>query len=145
MENVRLRLDLGYDGSAFAGWARQPGLRTVQDELESALGTVVRGRDVLPGRPTLTVAGRTDSGVHAAHQVAHVDLSPAQWITLERLRRSGHARAFSPEAVLARRLNGIAGRAGDIVVRSIARAPDGFHARYSAVWRRYEYRIADEA
>ncbi len=145
MENVRLRLDLGYDGSAFSGWARQPGLRTVQGELEAALATVLRGRDGVPDPPTLTVAGRTDAGVHATHQVAHVDLSPAQWRGLVGPPRGGHLAALGPEAALERRLNGIAGSGGDVVVRSIARAPEGFDARFSASWRRYEYRIADEA
>src|SRR4051794_9535800 len=67
---VRLRLDLGYDGSGFAGWARQPGQRTVEGVLADALRTVLR----LPVPPQLTVAGRTDAGVHATGQVAHVDL-----------------------------------------------------------------------
>ncbi|WAB82729.1 tRNA pseudouridine synthase A [Microcella daejeonensis] len=142
---MRLRLDLGYDGSAFSGWARQPGLRTVQGELESALATVLRGRDGVPDPPTLTVAGRTDAGVHAAHQVAHVDLSPAQWASLVGPRRGGHLAALTPEVALARRLNGLAGGAGDVVVRAVTRAPEGFDARFSAIWRRYEYRIADEA
>ena len=68
---VRLRLDLSYDGTAFHGWARQPGLRTVQQEIESALDTVLRRHGT-----TLTVAGRTDTGVHARGQVAHLDLEP---------------------------------------------------------------------
>ena len=73
---VRLRLDIAYDGSAFLGWAKQPVLRTVQGELEAALATVF-SRSGPP--PTLTVAGRTDAGVHATGQVAHLDLSPAQF------------------------------------------------------------------
>src|SRR5689334_13126603 len=65
---VRLRLDISYDGSEFAGWARQPAQRTVQGVLEDALARVMR----LDPAPVLTVAGRTDAGVHAGGQVAHV-------------------------------------------------------------------------
>src|SRR3954469_23486888 len=71
--STRLRLDLAYDGTAYAGWARQPGQRTVQGVVEDALATVLR----LPESPALTVAGRTDAGVHARGQVAHVDLPEA--------------------------------------------------------------------
>ena len=78
---MRLRLDLAYDGSGFHGWARQPGLRTVQGTLEAALATVLR----VPEAP-LTVAGRTDTGVHARGQVAHLDLAK-DWRTDRYLRR----------------------------------------------------------
>lgn len=125
---VRIRLDLGYDGTGFTGWARQPGLRTVQGVLEDALATVFRRSGEAP---RLTVAGRTDVGVHATGQVAHVDLSPRQ---LGMLRGS-----------LAKRLNGIAGLDSDVQVFRSMQAPAGFDARFSAVWRRYEYRIADAA
>jgi tRNA pseudouridine38-40 synthase len=67
---VRLRLELSYDGSAFAGWARQPGLRTVQGEVESALTLLLRAPDPV----LLACAGRTDAGVHARGQVAHGDV-----------------------------------------------------------------------
>ena len=125
-DSGRIRLDLAYDGTGFSGWARQPGLRTVQGVLEDALATIFRRHDA---PPRLTVAGRTDVGVHATGQVAHVDLTPAQLGSLR--------------GDLAKRLNGIAGLDSDVrVFRSIA-APPGFDARFSALWRRYEYRIAD--
>ncbi len=136
----RLRLDLAYDGTSFAGWARQPGLRTVQGVLEEALATVFQ-RDGEP--PLLTVAGRTDAGVHATGQVAHLDLTAAQ---LDRLSKPHGGRpAPEPAAALARRINGIAGLSSDVVVRSARFAPAGFDARFSPIWRRYEYRIADAA
>ncbi|WIE64651.1 tRNA pseudouridine synthase A [Curtobacterium sp. MCLR17_036] len=137
-ETVRLRLDVAYDGAPFAGWARQPDLRTVQGVLESALATVF-SRWGEP--PSLTVAGRTDAGVHATGQVAHLDLSPEQWGALARPRRSGALR--SPLDGLVKRLNGIAGPHGDVVVTRASVAPAGFDARFSPVWRRYEYRVAD--
>lgn len=113
---TRVRLDLAYDGTDFAGWAAQPGLRTCQGVLEHALATVVR-------RPIrVTVAGRTDAGVHASGQVAHVDLDEV------------------PDPRLAHRLSSLVPER-DLVVRSVAVAPAGFDARFSAVHRRYEYRI----
>ncbi len=133
-EFTRIRLDIAYDGTDFRGWTRQPGLRTVQGELEAALSTVF-SRD--GAAPTLTVAGRTDAGVHALGQVAHLDLTPAQVAGFSRARNGG---SFSH---LARRLNGIAGLDADVVVTSSRLAPSGFDARFSAVWRRYEYRVAD--
>ena len=139
-EFVRLRVDLAYDGTDFSGWARQPGLRTVQGELESALNTVFRKHGP---QPRLTVAGRTDVGVHAIGQVAHLDLTPAQLASLDRPHRGGSApKLLGPDAVT-RRLNGIAGLKSDVVVASTALAHPGFDARFSALWRIYEYRIAD--
>lgn len=138
---IRLRLDIAYDGTDFSGWAAQPRLRTVQGELETALATVF-GKHGEP--PRLIVAGRTDVGVHALGQVAHLDLTPAQLASLDRPHRggAGAARSLGPEA-LARRLNGIAGLKSDVVVTRSALADPGFDARFSALWRRYEYRIAD--
>src|SRR5690349_23617968 len=72
---LRIRLDLGYDGTDFSGWAAQPGLRTVEGELAAALTTMLRS----PEPVRLTVAGRTDAGVHARGQVAHLDPEPAAW------------------------------------------------------------------
>ena len=128
---VRLRVDFGYDGTAFFGWARQPDLRTVQGVLEPAFATVLR----LPGPPTVTIAGRTDAGVHARGQVAHVDV-PADAEPLQAML----AGDLGPDAV-ARRLNGVLGL--DVRVRSVSVAPDGFHARFAALSRRYSYRVAD--
>lgn len=136
---TRLRLDLAYDGSGFTGWAKQPGIRTVQGELEAALATIFRRHGLAP---VLTVAGRTDAGVHATGQVAHVDLSPEQLAHLAKPHGRG-APLVEPSLALARRLNGIAGLRSDVVVSRVTVAPTGFDARFSPLWRRYEYRIAD--
>jgi tRNA pseudouridine38-40 synthase len=139
---IRLRLDIAYDGTAFTGWAKQPGIRTVQGELELALATVFRRYG---DAPMLTVAGRTDAGVHATGQVAHLDLSAAQFASLVDGNRGKTGGITDGPAGLARRLNGIAGLTGDVYVSAITVAPPGFDARFSPVWRRYEYRIADAA
>lgn len=110
-----------YDGTDFAGWARQPGQRTVQAVVEDALATILRVQ------ASLTVAGRTDAGVHAAGQVAHFDVSATAWAE------------FS--ASLLRRLAGVL--PVDVRVAAIAPAATGFDARFSALARRYAYRIAD--
>ena len=144
----RLRLDLAYDGTAFNGWAAQPGLRTVEGVLTSALATILR-QDV-----RLTVAGRTDAGVHAAHQVAHLDVDEETW---GRLPGRSHR---APQAALLTRLAGVLAReaqtsagghglgavprgASDVVVNAAAVVPDAFDARFSALSRRYTYRVAD--
>jgi tRNA pseudouridine38-40 synthase len=135
---VRIRLDIAYDGTNFRGWARQPGLRSVQETLESALGRVVGGE------PRLVVAGRTDAGVHATGQVAHVDLDDAQSArVLAGRSRAGADESHDPVAALAARVTGVVGAYSDVVVTRSTAAPRGFDARFSAVWRRYEYRIAD--
>ncbi|MBZ9638553.1 tRNA pseudouridine(38-40) synthase TruA [Streptomyces sp. PSKA30] len=121
---VRLRLDLSYDGTDFSGWAKQAGgRRTVQGEVEDALRTVTRSRDTYE----LTVAGRTDAGVHARGQVAHVDLPAAVW-------REHHEK-------LLKRLAGRLPR--DVRVWALREAPSGFNARFAAIWRRYVYRVTD--
>ncbi|GAA3481147.1 MULTISPECIES: tRNA pseudouridine(38-40) synthase TruA [Streptomyces] len=120
---VRVRLDLAYDGKDFSGWAKQTARRTVQGEIEDALRTVTRSERTYD----LTVAGRTDAGVHARGQVAHVDLPDGVW--------AEHG------ALLLRRM---AGRmAPDVRIWRVAEAPAGFNARFSALWRRYAYRISD--
>jgi tRNA pseudouridine38-40 synthase len=121
---VRVRIDLSYDGSAFSGWAAQPGRRTVEDVVAAALGRVLR----LPVPPKLTVAGRTDAGVHARGQVVHVDLPGAAWMVT-----SGRAVARLASALPA-----------DVRVRAAGLAPAGFDARFSALWRRYAYRVCDD-
>jgi len=132
---VRIRLDIAYDGTHFRGWAKQPGLRTVQGTLEEALARIV-GSDV-----QLVVAGRTDAGVHAAGQVAHVDLDEEQWGRVEA--RHGRA-AHDPAGSLAGRMRGVLGAYPDATVARTSIAPEGFDARFSAVWRRYRYRLADD-
>ncbi|MDT7788385.1 MAG: tRNA pseudouridine38-40 synthase [Pseudonocardiales bacterium] len=117
---VRVRLDLGYDGTDFSGWARQPSRRTVCGVLEDTLSMVLR-EDVV-----LTVAGRTDAGVHASGQVAHVDL-PAD-VDVDGLARR-----------LARALP------TDVRVFSARVVPGAFDARFSALRRHYEYRVSDAA
>lgn len=136
---VRVRLDLAYDGTGFSGWARQRGLRTVQGVLEERLAELFASTGATPA---VTVAGRTDVGVHAIGQVAHVDLGERELAVLDRVR--GNATTRGPDS-LARRLNGIAGPASDVVVHRSSVAPSGFDARFAALWRRYEYRIADAA
>jgi tRNA pseudouridine38-40 synthase len=108
---VTARLLLEYDGTDFAGWARQPGLRTVQGVLEDALATVL-GREV-----AVTVAGRTDAGVHARGQVASHDGDPAE----------------------AHRLNSVLPH--DVRAIESGAAPDGFSARHDARARAYRYRL----
>ena len=127
---VRLRLDLGYDGTKFAGWADQPGLRTVQGTLEHALGVVLR---IAP--PGLTVAGRTDAGVHARAQVCHADVPYDAWLAVP-----GRS-ASAPDDAIVHRLAGVL--PDDVRVRAVAVAANGFDARFSAIWRRYAYRVAD--
>ena len=141
---TRIRLGIAYDGSGFNGWSRQPGLRTVQGVLEEALRTLFRRHEPAP---TLTVAGRTDAGVHALGQVAHVDLTSDQVDALLRPRKPRNAADDADAAAaLRRRLTGILGAAdSDVVIVSAQLAEPGFDARFSALWRRYEYRIADAA
>ena len=133
---LRVRLDLAYDGGPFSGWAVQPGLLTVQGALEEALALLIR-------RPVrVTVAGRTDAGVHARGQVVHLDLTQAEWLGLNR------GAELDPAVALLRRLRGALSRilgdlTGAIAVHQVSLAPEGFDARFSALWRRYSYRIAD--
>jgi tRNA pseudouridine38-40 synthase len=119
---VRLRLAIAYDGTALHGWARQPGQRTVQGELEQALAIVLR-RDV-----GLTVAGRTDAGVHATGQVAHCDVPRQVWDE-----RGG---------TIVRRLRGVL--PPDIAVSAVSEAPPDFDARFGALARHYVYRLTDD-
>ncbi|MDM7832134.1 tRNA pseudouridine(38-40) synthase TruA [Cellulomonas edaphi] len=134
---TRLRLDLAYDGTAFAGWAVQPTLRTVQGVLEAGLATVLRTEVRGEPAPRLTVAGRTDAGVHARGQVAHVDVDPD---VLEQVRGRSDRPALD---ALVSRLAGVL--PPDVVVHRATVAPEGFDARFSAVRRRYAYRLSDDA
>ncbi|GAB3495968.1 tRNA pseudouridine(38-40) synthase TruA [Nocardiopsis coralliicola] len=121
-DTVRIRFDIAYDGSGFSGWAVQPGLRTVQGVLQEAAARVLRVPEV-----ALTVAGRTDSGVHARGQVAHADVDRGKW--------------ESEGGRVLRRLSGVL--PPDVRVRAAAPAPDGFDARFSPLYRRYVYRVDD--
>lgn len=131
-EVIRVRIDFAYDGTNFSGWAAQPGRRTVEGELSAALQRILRA-DLAP---RITVAGRTDAGVHARGAVAHVDVDPAAWAALPgRSTRPPHEAAPG-------RLRGVL--PPDIVVRSVAPAPLGFDARFSALSRRYTYTLWDD-
>jgi tRNA pseudouridine38-40 synthase len=132
MRAVRIRIDLAYDGTDFRGWATQPGLRTVQGELTTALATALRDP-----RVAVVCAGRTDTGVHARGQVVHADVEEAAVLAA-----AGRATEPPLEALL-RRLNGLL--PPDVRVHDLVEAPAGFDARFSALWRRYAYRIADTA
>lgn len=128
---MRIRIDLAYDGTDFHGWAVQRGLRTVQGDLEAALATALR----VP-RIGVVCAGRTDTGVHARGQVVHLDVDD------EVVAGSAGRSQDPPLEALVRRLNGIL--RPDVRVRRAVAAPAGFDARFSALWRRYAYRIADD-
>jgi tRNA pseudouridine38-40 synthase len=149
--SVRLKIDLAYDGSGFSGWATQPGRRTVQETLAVALGRVLRLPEAGSQNPNnplaLTVAGRTDAGVHARGQVVHADVPAAVWAALagpsashEASHQASHGGGHrtGPLARLAAALP------ADVRVHAIGPAPDGFDARFSALWRRYSYRVCDD-
>ena len=133
---MRLRIDLAYDGGAFYGWAVQPDIRTVQGEVESALRRILRvAADDADEPLRLVVAGRTDTGVHASHQVCHIDISE------DVLQRAvGHMKVAAVTA-LEHRLQRLL--PGDIAIHRISVAPEGFDARFSALERTYVYRIVD--
>ncbi|RMB58325.1 tRNA pseudouridine synthase A [Tessaracoccus antarcticus] len=122
---MRWRLDIAYDGTDFRGWATQPGHRTVQEVLEFHITRVLR----LPQPARLVVAGRTDAAVHARGQVCHLDVPF--------LSGDGNPSPAELHRLLGRVLP------KDVVVRAVVEAPEGFDARFSAIWRRYCYRIID--
>lgn len=144
----RVRLEVAYDGAEFCGWATQPGLRSVQETLEQALQLVLR----VPCE--LTVAGRTDAGVHATGQVAHFDIDQDAWQAVV-----GRC-ARPPAEALVSRLAGVLPRFSgrrdgqetpakpeghsDVIVRGAKEVPSSFDARFSALWRAYRYRICDQ-
>jgi tRNA pseudouridine38-40 synthase len=141
--SVRLRIDLSYDGSGFSGWAAQPGRRTVEEVLAEALGRVLR----LPGLPGLTVAGRTDAGVHARGQVVHADVPAAAWPAaaggqVSTAAAGGQAGPAAADRGVLARLAAVL--PVDVRVHAVGPAPDGFDARFSALWRRYSYRVCDD-
>ena len=114
---TRLRLDIAYDGTDFSGWAVQRDLRTVQGEMQRVLSHLVHG-DI-----ELTVAGRTDAGVHARGQVAHCDVESTESLSAARINRA---------------------LPGDIRVLGVSQISADFDARFSAVWRRYSYTVCDD-
>jgi len=118
---VRVRLDVAYDGTEFSGWAPQPDRRTVAGVLAEELTRILGPVD------GLTVAGRTDAGVHATGQVCHADVRAAAWVGLR--------------DTLVRRLAGLL--PADVRVLHAAEVPDTFDARFGALSRRYEYRVTD--
>jgi tRNA pseudouridine38-40 synthase len=128
----RIRIDLAYDGTTYHGWAAQPGLPTVQEAVETGLATIFR-------EPiNVTVAGRTDAGVHAARQVIHCDVPVQRWDQLP-----GNSPDRAPELALVSKLNGVlASESGAIRILEAQIAPPGFDARFSPVARSYVYRIA---
>lgn len=131
---IRIRLDVAYDGSGFSGWAVQPARRTVAGVVTEALGRIFGPT----GAIGLTVAGRTDAGVHATGQVCHVDVLTEAW---QGLIARAASRAEPVEVSLLRRLNGVL--PPDVRVRGVTEVPAEFDARFSATFRRYEYRVTD--
>ena len=115
---MKIALLIEYDGTDFAGWQIQPEVRTVQQEIEAALAIIFQEK------VAITASGRTDAGVHALGMVAHAVLPEKTSISLDKL----------VEAV-----NGNSAR--DVVIRSICKVPDDFHARYSTLDREYRYQI----
>lgn len=128
---MRLRLEVAYDGTGFHGWAAQPGLRTVQGTLEAALAAVLR----VPSAGVVC-AGRTDAGVHARGQVCHADVAQ------DAMARLATSAAYDGCGVLRRRLSGVLPTA--IRVGDVREAAPGFDARFSALQRRYVYRVCDD-
>jgi tRNA pseudouridine38-40 synthase len=122
--SVLIKISLGYDGTEFSGWAAQPGRRTVEAVLSEAIGRVLH----LPEPPRLTVAGRTDAGVHARGQVVHLAVPVDLW------------EDNGPRLVY--RLSGVL--PPDVRVFAAGLAPEGFDARFAALWRRYSYRLCDD-
>lgn len=147
----RVRIDLAYDGMAFSGWAKQPGMVTVQGCLERALELIIR-------EPVyVTVAGRTDAGVHALHQVVHFEVAQDRWenlvgrdgspaaATLKRKLRGALSRALADaeaELGVPRRLQGMLQFA--IIIQDVTEVPATFDARFSALERRYRYLLEDD-
>lgn len=136
VDAVRVRLDIAYDGGPFSGWAVQPERLTVQGVIEAGLELILRRK------VRITVAGRTDAGVHARGQVAHFDATLQEWAGFSR------GAMTEPGAALRRRLNGalsgiLLDLSGSVEITAARIAPEGFDARFSALSRRYSYRIAD--
>lgn len=129
---LRIRVALAYDGTEYHGWARQPGLPTIQEAIETALELIFR-------QPVgVTVAGRTDAGVHALGQVFHFDIDDTRWDALR-----GQRGDLQPAQAIVSKLNGVLGRDHSAIrVVQASVAPSDFDARFSPVARSYRYRIA---
>lgn len=128
---LRVRIDLAYDGTSYHGWATQPGLPTVQEAVENGLATIFQCPI------TVTVAGRTDAGVHAANQVIHFDIVQRLWYKL-----IGNASHRTPEDAMVTKLNGVlAKESGAIRILAARQVPGEFDARFSPLARQYRYRI----
>jgi tRNA pseudouridine38-40 synthase len=133
LPHLRLRIDLAYDGSPYAGFARQPDQTTVQGTLEGALSRCL-------GQPVRTTcAGRTDRGVHATAQVVHLDVDPSTPVARRSLADVLAGQRISSE--LRRRVDGLVGPA--ITLWQVRRVPADFDARFSATGRGYRYRLVD--
>ncbi|MEW2499354.1 MULTISPECIES: tRNA pseudouridine(38-40) synthase TruA [unclassified Amycolatopsis] len=129
-------MDVSYDGTDFSGWARQPGRRTVQAELEAALQRQPPGASV---PKSVVVAGRTDAGVHATGQVVHVDVVPLEPNAPGRVPVDAHG--IPDLARMTGRWNKL--MPADVRVLGARVAPAGFDARFSAIRRHYRYRVSD--
>ncbi|MBM7051199.1 MULTISPECIES: tRNA pseudouridine(38-40) synthase TruA [unclassified Rothia (in: high G+C Gram-positive bacteria)] len=151
-QHQRIRIDLAYDGAPFSGWAKQPGRVTIQGCLEEALALILR-------EPVqVTVAGRTDAGVHASAQTVHCDIPRHLWEKVPGRSNRLPAQALEPRlrGALSRiladaeqelhvpvQLKGL--MQGSIAIHAVSEVSADFDARFSALGRRYQYLIADDA
>lgn len=142
-QSLRWRWDVAYDGTDFHGWARQPGLRTVEQTLADAIGTILHSGSAVD----LVCAGRTDTGVHARGQVVHVDVPIASLLGVDPSVRIDPSIGIDDVVAgdvartLLRRIDGVL--PPDVAVRGLRPVSGDFDARFSALSRRYAYRVSD--